>query len=85
LENFLSIGFWVKRFLTVLVGAATIIFIAQLLKGHSVAYSAPQAAIWGVAAAIIFTVTRFFRARRGQHCAICKDTPQMAHDDHGEV
>jgi hypothetical protein len=70
-------GFWIKRFLTVLVGASTIICVAQLLRGHGLAYSATQGPIWSVISATVFTVARFFQARRGQHCAICNDTPEM--------
>lgn len=81
----MSTGFWVKRFLTVLVGAFAIICVAQLLKGHGLAYSATQGAIWGTLSAAIFTVARFFQAKRGQHCAICKDTPEMQQDRRGEV
>ena len=81
----MSIGFWLKRFFTVLVGAFAVICAAQLLKGHDVDYSAMQGAIWGALSALIFTVARFFQARRGQHCAICKDTPEMQQDLGGEV
>jgi hypothetical protein len=70
-------GFWIKRFLTVLAGAFAIICGAQLLRGHGLAYSAAQGAIWSVISATAFTVARFFQARRGQHCAICNDTPEM--------
>ena len=81
----MSTGFWVKRFLTVLAGAFAIIGIAQVLKGHALAYSVTQAAIWGTASALIFTVARLYQARRGQHCAICKDTPEMQDEHGGEV
>ncbi|MGB3746568.1 MAG: hypothetical protein WA961_00080 [Rhodanobacter sp.] len=81
----MSTGFWVKRFFTVLVGAFAIICVTQLLKGHDVDYSATQGAIWGTLCALVFTVARFFQARRGQHCAICKDTPEMQQDHGGEV
>jgi hypothetical protein len=74
-EDFLSTGFWIKRFLTVLLGAFAIICGAQLLRGHDVAYSPTQAAIWSTLSALTFTISRFFQARRGQCCAICKDTP----------
>jgi len=80
----LGTGFWVKRFLTVLLGAFAIIFVVQLLKGHSFDYAATQAAIWGTLAALIFGITRFFRAKRGQHCEICRDTPEMQQDPRGE-
>ena len=75
--------FWFKRFLTVLVGAFVIIGAAQMLKGRDLPYSATQAAIWGTIAATVFTAARVFQSRRGQHCAICKDTPEMQHVDRG--
>ena len=70
-------AFWIKRFLTVLVGAFAVISLAQLLQGHSWSYAAGQGAIWGAISAAVFTTARYWQARRGQHCAICKDTPEM--------
>ncbi len=69
--------FWINRFLVVLAGAFAVICLAQLLKGHDLAYAATQGATWGAISATVFTVARFFQARRGQQCAICKDTPDM--------
>jgi len=70
-------AFWIKRFLVVLAGAWAIICLAQMLRGHDFAYSATQGAIWGTVGATIFTVARFRQARKGQHCALCRDTPEM--------
>ena len=70
-------NFWIKRFLLVLAGAFAVIAGVQLLKGHPLSYSVMQGAIWGVVSALVFTIARYFQARRGQHCAICKDTPEM--------
>lgn len=81
----MSTGFWVKRFFVVLVGAFVIIGVGQFLKRHDVAFAATQAAIWSTLSALVFTVARFFQARRGQHCAICKDTPETQRDGRGEV
>ena len=75
--------FWIKRFLTVLVGAFVIIGAAQMLKGHGLSYSVSQAAIWGTITATVFTVARLYQSRKGQHCAICKDTPEMQQTDRG--
>jgi len=72
-----SIAFWIKRFLTVLFGAFVVIYAAQLLRGHTLPYSIEQAAFWAAISATVFTVGRFFQARQGRHCAICKDTPEM--------
>jgi hypothetical protein len=73
----MGFSFWVRRFLTVLAGAFAVICIAQLLKGHDLAYSVIQGAIWALIAATIFTGSRFYQSRQGQHCVLCKDTPEM--------
>lgn len=77
-------AFWIKRFLIVLVGAFVIIGAAQMLKGHALLYSAAQGAIWGAITATVFTAARFFQSRVGQHCAVCKDTPEMQQIDRGD-
>ena len=73
-------GFWIKRFIVVLVGAFVVIAGAQMLKGHEVLYSITQGAIWSFLSAIVFTAARLYQSRQGQHCAICKDTPEMQDD-----
>lgn len=70
--------FWLRRFLTVLIFAFVIIGGVEILKGHSLAHAATHGAIWAAISASIFTVARFFQARRGQHCALCNDTPETA-------
>jgi hypothetical protein len=72
-----STAFWIRRFFTVFVGAFVIIGAVQMLKGHDLPYSMIQAAIWGVTTATVFTIARLYQSRRDQHCAICKDTPEM--------
>lgn len=70
-------AFWIKRFLLVLAGAFVIISVAQALRGHDWMYSATQGAIWGALGATVFTVARYRQAKKGQHCALCRDTPEM--------
>lgn len=70
-------AFWVRRFFVVFAGAFVIIAGVQALKGHALAYSAAQGLLWAATTATIFTIVRFYQARRGMHCAICKDTPRM--------
>ena len=70
-------AFWIRRFFTVFAIAFAIIGVAQLLKGRGAGYSITQAAVWGFASALIFTVARYFKSRAGQKCAICNDTPEM--------
>jgi hypothetical protein len=67
--------FWVRRFLLVALTMFVIIGGAQLLKGRPPMYSLEQGLIWSLISATIFTVSRFYQARRGQHCALCNDIP----------
>jgi hypothetical protein len=76
-----SAGFWIKRFFIVLLGAFVIITAAQMLKGREPEYSLMQGAVWGAVSALVFTVARYFQSHRGQHCAVCRDTPEMRQID----
>jgi type IV secretory pathway VirB2 component (pilin) len=67
-----------RRFAVVFACAAVIISGAQMLRGRPVDYAVLQGLIWGAVAATIFTVARIYQSRRGQHCAICRDTPELA-------
>ena len=73
----MPILFWIKRFFVVLFGAFVVITIAQSLKGNSWSYATSEGLIWAFISSALFTIARFFQARRGEHCAICKDTPEM--------
>jgi hypothetical protein len=77
MEGLMGAAFWVKRFLTVLMIVGIVVCAAQWLRGHDFAYAAIQGALWGPIAAAVFTIARIYQSRRGQHCAICKDTPEM--------
>jgi hypothetical protein len=76
--------FWVRRFLTVFALAFLIIAVAQLLKGHAPAYAGTQAALWSFIATSVFTTSRIYQSRRKQHCALCRDTPEMRGSDSGD-
>jgi multisubunit Na+/H+ antiporter MnhF subunit len=72
-----TIEFWIKRFFTVLVGAFVVICAARLIRGHGLETAILDGALWAAITATVFTVARYFQSRRGQHCAICRDTPEM--------
>lgn len=73
----MGLTFWVKRFFVVLVGAFIFICGAQILKGNDLNYSITQGGVWALITASVFTISRIYQTRRGQHCSICKDTPEM--------
>ena len=78
----MSAKFWFKRFLTVLIGAFLVIGSAQMIKTHDLRYALIQALTWGIASAVVFTGARLYQSKRGQHCAICRDTPEMQPGKH---
>lgn len=69
--------FWFRRYLTVFAIAFAIIAVAQLLKGHSQHHAVEQGLIWAFVSASVFTGSRIWQSRRGRHCALCRDTPEM--------
>ncbi|MEG3193050.1 hypothetical protein [Lysobacter sp. D1-1-M9] len=75
-------SFWVRRFLLVFGIAFTIIAAAQLVQGESLDYAATQALLWAAISASIFTGSRIYQSRKGKHCAICNDTPEMQQSSH---
>jgi hypothetical protein len=75
-------AFWVRRFLLVFVVATCVIAGAQLLKGGSLNYSLSQGLLWAAISASVFTVARIYQSRKGVHCAICRDTPEMQASNH---
>lgn len=77
----MGIAFWIRRFLLVFVSALVIIAGAQMLKGQTFGYSVTQGLLWAAIVSTIFTGARIYQSRRGQHCAICRDTPEMAQRD----
>jgi hypothetical protein len=70
-------AFWIRRFLFVFSAAWIIIAGAQLLKGHTFDYSAKQGLLWAAISATVFITARIYQSRQKQHCALCRDTPEM--------
>ena len=70
--------FWLRRFTTVFALAFLVISASQwLLRGRTPADAALQGVIWAAIAATLFTATRIYKSRRGEHCALCRDTPEL--------
>ena len=73
----MGMAFWVRRFVTVLAGAFVVIAAVQLLKGHPAAHAASEGLLWATVSAAVFVGARIAQSRRGRHCALCRDTPEM--------
>lgn len=70
-------AFWVRRFLLVFGIAFAAIAAAHLLRGHELVYSLKESVLWAMISTNIFITSRIYQSRRGVHCALCKDTPEM--------
>ncbi len=70
-------GFWARRFVLVWLGAFVVIGAAHLVRGRPLAHAITEAGIWGLITAAVFVAARAWQASRSQHCAVCRDTPEM--------
>jgi hypothetical protein len=69
-------AFWIRRFLLVATIATGLLFTIYLARGRGLERAGLEAAVWGVASALAFTMTRLFWSRRGYACAMCRDMPE---------
>jgi hypothetical protein len=70
-------SFWIKRFSVVFVGVFSLLLVVGLLKGRSLERSVRESAVWAGVSSVIFVAARIYQSRRGQHCALCRDTPEL--------
>ena len=73
-------SFWIKRFLLVLLGAFAFLLGAALLRSRPLHQALTESGAWAVIATSIFIAGRVYHSRRGEHCALCGDTPETARD-----
>lgn len=75
-------AFWIRRFLLVFAGVFALIAASHLLRGRGIAHALIEALLWSTLTAAVFTGARVVQSRRGQHCAVCRDTPEF-HEPRG--
>jgi hypothetical protein len=66
--------FWVKRFLWMSGIVFTILMAASLLRGRTVETALSESFVWALISSGLFTGWRYYHARKGVACALCKDT-----------
>ena len=69
-----STQFWIFRFLGVAAGAFALLVLADLLKGETLENALWSAMIWALISAGVFVAVRNYKARKGEACALCRDT-----------
>lgn len=70
--------FWIRRFVQIFLIALAIITVIQFLKTGDLSFALRHGLIWAAISATVFSAARIWQSRRGQDCAICKDTPDQA-------
>ena len=69
-----NMRFWITRFVSVAAAAFALLAGLYLLRGMPAGEALREAGIWSVLAAAIFTGNRYWKARQGKSCALCRDT-----------
>lgn len=70
----MGIKFWIKRTFTVFIVVLAILFVVELLKGHSLINSITFALLWSTLSTATFIATRLYYSRKGLACEVCQDT-----------
>lgn len=71
----MPIAFWLKRFLTAFALIFAVLIVVNLAKQKPWNHAWVESVVWSAIAATIFIITRIYRHRKGQHCALCDDLP----------
>jgi hypothetical protein len=69
-----STEFWVKRYLWVTGIAFMILMAAALLRGRAFDVALTESFVWALVSSTIFCGARYYQARQGRPCALCRDT-----------
>lgn len=73
----MGVLFWLRSFLLAFCMAFAVIMSAHLLRGHELMFSLSESLLWATISANIFTASRIRQSRKGQHCLLCNDCPEM--------
>ena len=69
--------FWLLRFLKVFAGIFLILLLVELAKGHGADKALLFAFAWSLLSTSVFVLARLYQSRRGRHCELCGDTPEL--------
>lgn len=66
-------GHWIKRFCLAFLGAAVLLCVLELVKGHDWLQALRFAALWGTVFAALFTGIGYARFKRNPACMLPPD------------
>jgi hypothetical protein len=65
---------WVRRYLWTTGIVFMILLAVSLLRGRETDRALSESLIWALVSAAAFTARRYYLARKGATCALCKET-----------
>ena len=71
----MPLSFWIRRTVTVFALVAGVLFAVRMLRGDAAVDAVTYSALWAALTTTVFISARVVQSRRGQHCAVCQDTP----------
>lgn len=74
----MPLSFWIRRTATVFALVAVVLFVVRVLRGDAAPEAMTYSALWAALTTAVFISARVVQSRRGQHCALCQDTPEAA-------
>jgi uncharacterized membrane protein len=69
-----STAFWIGRFCWMVGIVFTILLIVSLLRGRAAPTALAESLLWALISSAVFTGSRYYQARKGVACALCRDT-----------
>ncbi|MDB5933428.1 MAG: hypothetical protein JWQ01_772 [Massilia sp.] len=69
-----GIRFWIGRFCWMTGIVFAILVLAGLLRGRAVEMTLVESVLWALVSSSVFTGWRYYQARKGVACALCRDT-----------
>lgn len=66
--------FWVRRYLWTTGIVFMILMAVSLLRGREMERALSESFIWALISAAAFTARRYYLARKGATCALCRET-----------
>lgn len=67
-------SFWIKRGLLVFTCVLGVLFAVYLARGQGPRSALSESALWAAISTSIFLINGIYRARKGQVCALCRDS-----------
>ena len=67
---------WVRHFLMAFGASAVFLLAVYVMRGMAFEVAIREAVMWALIATSIFIGARYYQAKQGKPCALCRDTAE---------